>query len=57
MQSTSENIEKMYDLKNVTYKGSYLPARVLLPMDFLTISLLSWGGSQGGGSLTMENDC
>lgn len=38
---------KMYNLKNVTYKGSCLPVRVLLPRKFL-ISLILSGGEKVG---------
>lgn len=46
--STSENMKKMYNLKNVTYKGSCLPVRVLLPRNFL-MSLILSGGLGGLG--------
>lgn len=38
---------KMYNLKNVIYKGSCLPARVLLPRNLLISLVLSWGGNVG----------
>lgn len=36
-------LKKMYNLKNVIYKGSCLPARVLLPRNFLISLIVSWG--------------
>lgn len=47
-----EHLEKMYNLKNVIYKGSCLPARVLLPRNFLIFLILSWGKCWA-----LENDC